>query len=83
MVAPQSNKPAPIETRWEKLLGDEVGELLLAAAMEDTIVSGAPSIAAAHIDVGLLNMGSASHNNAKRDEYPVMMSGKCEPREFA
>ncbi len=124
MVEKRTGKPIPIETKWEELPGDEVGEPLLAsaklngveriwyvsgselawfqevvvknralnrpapdllsmvheavalsAAMGDTMVSGGPSIAAAHVDVGLLNMGGAIHN-AMRGEYPVvMMSG--------
>lgn len=47
----------------------------LAAAAGETRVSGRPSAMAAHVDVGLLNMGAAIHN-AFRGRYPVlMMSG--------
>jgi acetolactate synthase-1/2/3 large subunit len=47
----------------------------LAAACGDTIVTGKPSAAAFHVEVGLLNAGGAIHN-ADRGGHPVLiMSG--------
>lgn len=44
----------------------------LSAACGDTMVTGKPSSAVAHVELGLLNMGGAIHN-AYRGEFPVLM----------
>jgi acetolactate synthase-1/2/3 large subunit len=44
----------------------------LAAACGDTIVTGRPSAAAFHVEVGLLNAGGAIHN-ADRGRHPVLL----------
>jgi acetolactate synthase I/II/III large subunit len=44
----------------------------LSIAMGQTLPRGRPSIAAAHVDVGLLHMGGALHN-ARVGAYPVMI----------
>lgn len=47
----------------------------LSAAMGEAMVTGAPSMTAAHADLGLLHHGGAIHN-AFRGNYPIlMMSG--------
>jgi acetolactate synthase I/II/III large subunit len=53
----------------------------LHAALGSAMVTGQPSAAAVHIDVGTLHYGSAVHA-AWRGNYPVMLSAGTGPRAF-
>ncbi len=53
----------------------------LNAAMGYTMVTGKPTAAAVHVDVGLLNFGAGIHT-AWRGNYPVMMISGTGPRAF-
>jgi acetolactate synthase-1/2/3 large subunit len=53
----------------------------LHAAIGAAMVSGKPSAAAVHVDVGTLHYGAAIHA-AWRGNYPVLLTAGCGPRAF-
>jgi len=53
----------------------------LNAAMGYSMVTGKPAATAAHVDVGLLNYGTAIHT-AWRGNYPVLITSGTGPRAF-
>ncbi len=53
----------------------------LNAALGNTMVTGKPTATAVHVDVGLLNYGTAIHT-AWRGNYPVLMFSGTGPRAF-
>src|SRR5687768_113474 len=53
----------------------------LNAALGCTMISGQPSVTAAHVDVGTLNYGAALHS-AWRGGYPVLMTAGTGPRAY-
>jgi acetolactate synthase I/II/III large subunit len=53
----------------------------LNAALGCTMISGQPSVTAAHVDVGTLNYGAALHS-AWRGGYPVLITAGTGPRAY-
>jgi acetolactate synthase-1/2/3 large subunit len=53
----------------------------LNSALGSTMISGQPSVTAAHVDVGTLNYGAALHS-AWRGGYPVLMTAGTGPRAY-
>ncbi len=53
----------------------------LHAALGSAMVTGQPSAAAVHVDVGTLHYGAAVHA-AWRGNYPVLLTAGCGPRAF-
>ena len=76
-IAKAENKgwPAP------KLVTMMHESVALHAALGSAMVSGKPSAAAVHVDVGTLHYGAAIHA-AWRGNYPVLLTAGCGPRAF-
>ena len=53
----------------------------LHAALGNSMVTGKPAATAVHVDVGLLNYGTAIHT-AWKGNYPVLITSGTGPRAF-